>query len=69
MKIILKLKSIILLVSICIENVNTERLNSGGIVMYVRKSIKPGVSIIENHFDTIIWLKPKRHFFNFTQGL
>ena len=45
------------------------KCNCGEIVIYVRNSIKPGISIIENHFDIIIWLKLNEQFHNFTQDL
>ena len=41
--------------------------NSGGIFIFIRDSLKDGVLIIRNHFDTIIWLKLDRHFFGFDE--
>ena len=40
---------------------------SGGIFIFIWDSLKDGVSIIRNHFDTIIWLKLDRHFFGFDE--
>ena len=37
--------------------------NSGGIVLYCKNTIKNGVTIVKNHFDTIIWLKLDKAFF------
>lgn len=37
--------------------------SSGGIVLYYKNSIKDGVSVIMNHFDTIIWVKLDKEFF------
>lgn len=39
--------------------------NSGGIVIFIRDSILPGVSVVRNHHDTIVWLKLDKIFFNF----
>ena len=41
--------------------------NSGGIFIFIRDSFKDCVSIIRNHFDSIIWLKLDRHFFGFDE--
>ena len=35
------------------------RRNSGGITIYVRNTCNEGVSIVKNHFDTLIWLRLK----------
>jgi len=43
--------------------------NSGGIVLYIRNSLCKGVSVVRNHFDTIIWLKLDKLFFNFTDDV
>jgi len=40
------------------------RRNSGGIVVYIKEELADGVSIVKNHYDTIIWLKCDRTFFN-----
>ena len=39
--------------------------NSGGTVLYIRDSILPGVSIVKNKYDTLIWLKLDKTFFSF----
>jgi len=36
---------------------------SGGIVLYYRDSIKDGVSVVKNHYDSIIWVKLDKTFF------
>lgn len=33
------------------------RRHSGGIVLYYKEHLKPGITIIRTHHDTIIWLK------------
>ena len=40
------------------------RRNSGGIVVYVRDYVSRGVKIISNRFDTLIWLKLEKSFFD-----
>ena len=40
------------------------RRNSGGIVVYVRDYVSRGVKIISNRFDTLIWLKLQKSFFD-----
>ena len=37
---------------------------SGGIVIYVKDIISDGIKIVRNHFDSVIWLKLDRNFFN-----
>ena len=37
---------------------------SGGIVIYIRDTIKNGIQIVKNNHDTIIWIKLKSYFFN-----
>lgn len=37
---------------------------SGGIVIYIKDELFKGVKIVLNHYDTIIWLKLDKHFFN-----
>ena len=36
---------------------------SGGIVVYIKDAIAKGVDIVENHYDTISWLKFNSKFF------
>jgi len=43
--------------------------NSGGTVLYIRDSILPGVSIVKNEYDTLIWLKLDKTFFNFQSDI
>ena len=45
------------------------RRNSGGIVIYIRENIKNGISVVKNHFDTLIWLKFDKHFFRFQEDI
>jgi len=37
--------------------------------LYIRNSLCKGVSVVRNHFDTIIWLKLDTLFFNFTDDV
>ena len=37
---------------------------SGGIVLYIRDSISDGVKLVRNHYDSIIWIKLDKNFFN-----
>jgi len=37
----------------------------GGVVIYVKDSISKGVRNIQNHHDTIVWLKLDKGFFRF----
>lgn len=39
------------------------RRNSGGIILYCKETIYDGISVIRNHFDTIIWVKFDKKFF------
>ena len=36
---------------------------SGGIIVYIRDSIRKGVSLTKNDVDSIVWLKLDKHFF------
>lgn len=36
---------------------------SGGSIVYVRNEIYKGVQMVKNHYDTILWLKLDKHFF------
>lgn len=36
---------------------------SGGIVLYCRESIAKDITVVRNHFDTIIWIKIDKDFF------
>ena len=36
---------------------------SGGIIVYIRDSIRKGVSLIKNDVDSIVWLKLDKYFF------
>lgn len=37
--------------------------NSGGIVVYVKNEICGGITVVRNHYDSIIWLKIDKNFF------
>ena len=37
---------------------------SGGVALYIRNSIVNGVSVVRNHFDSVIWLKLDQSFFH-----
>ena len=39
--------------------------SSGGIAIYYKDSLKNGIEIVNNHLDTIIWIKLDHNFFNF----
>ena len=39
------------------------RRSSGGVVVFIRESVLPGVQIVRSHFETIIWLKICKRFF------
>lgn len=43
--------------------------NNGGIVVYVRNDIAKGVTIVQNHLDTIIWLRLDREYFFFEEDV
>ena len=43
--------------------------NSGGIVIYVRNTIKTGISIAKNHYDTLVWLKLDKDLFGFQNNI
>ena len=45
------------------QNKNARR-NSGGIVIYFKSHLKNGISLVRNHFDTIVWLHLKKEFFH-----
>ena len=44
------------------------RRSSGGIALYYKESLKDGIQVIKNRYDTIIWLKIDRTFFQFERG-
>jgi hypothetical protein len=44
------------------QNRNARR-SSGGLILYFKEHLKEGIEIIQNHHDTIIWLKLDKHFF------
>ena len=48
------------------RNFQNRRANScsGGIVLYIRDSISDGVKLVRNHYDSIIWIKLDKNFFN-----
>ena len=48
--------------------INAKR-NSGGLTIYIKESIKDGISIVRNHCDTLIWLKLDSLFFCSTQDI
>ena len=37
---------------------------SGGIIVYIKDNIKEGVSLVRNRYDTIIWLKLNKRYFD-----
>ena len=39
------------------------RRSSGGILLLYKKSLEPGIKIVRNNHDTIIWIKLDKHFF------
>ena len=43
--------------------------NSGGIVVYLKDYLVPGIELVRNDFDTIIWLKLKKDFFQFSEDI
>ena len=45
------------------------RRNSGGIVIYYKDYLSPGIQIIKTHHDTIIWLKLDHNFFSLTSDI
>ena len=45
------------------------RRNSGGIVVYIKETIFPGINIVRNHYDTIIWLKLNCEYFSIEEDI
>ena len=45
------------------------RINSGGIVIYIKEEVAKDIVIVKNHYDTIIWLKLDNTFFNISDDL
>lgn len=45
------------------------RRSSGGIVVYLKESVKDGVTIVRNHYDSVIWLKVDKSFFHTTSDV
>ena len=45
------------------------RRNSGGIVLLYKKSLEPGIKIVRNNHDTLIWIKLDKQFFKFDEDL
>ena len=43
---------------------NAKRGN-GGLALYIKDSIKDGVKVVRNRYDTIIWVKLEKTFFHF----
>ena len=39
--------------------------NTGGMVVYVKHCLNRGTEICRNHFDTLIWIKTQKTFFDF----
>ena len=37
---------------------------SGGIVLYIKDCISDGIKVVKNHFNTVIWLKLDKSYFN-----
>jgi exonuclease III len=50
-----------------VKHKNAKR-HSGGIVIYVKSAISHGVSIVRNHFDTLIWMKIDKYYFYAPEG-
>jgi len=40
------------------------RRNSGGIVVYVRNEYKNGITLVRKNYDTMVWFKFDKTFFN-----
>ena len=38
--------------------------NSGGTVIFIKNTIKDGITIVKNNYDTIVWLKLCKTFFH-----
>ena len=47
---------------------NARRL-SGGVILYVKRKISPGVQLVKNSTSEVIWVKLDRHFFGFRSDL
>ena len=45
------------------------RRNSGGTVIYYRDHLKPGITVVRNHYDTVIWLRLSHDFFGFERDV
>lgn len=43
--------------------------NSGGIVVFIRDCILPGIEMVKNHYDTLIWFKLDKDFFQFKEDV
>ena len=39
------------------------RRSSGGVVLLYKEELKDGITIVKNRFDTLIWIKLDRNFF------
>ena len=39
--------------------------NSGGVVLYYKNHLKPGIELVRNHYDTVIWVRLDHKFFGF----
>lgn len=45
------------------------RRSSGGILLLYKKSLEPGIKIVRNKHDTIIWIKLDKRFFSFDEDV
>jgi hypothetical protein len=46
------------------QNRRARRAN-GGIVLYYKDSISSGITVVKNHYDSVIWIKLDKTFFSF----
>ena len=51
-----------------VKHINARR-GSGGMYVFIRRSILKGVTMLHNHKDLIAWFKFDRHFFGFKSDL
>lgn len=43
--------------------------NSGGLIVYIRDSIRKGIKLIKNEIDCLIWIKLDKHFFKIQEDV
>ena len=44
-------------------------LRNFGTVIYYRDYVKPGITVVRNHYDTVIWLRLSHDFFGFDRDV